>query len=66
MTHLPANLRGFIAELQTQVRLLSERAAHLAAELQATREQIELRDGIIRGLRDESMKRNAPERTESI
>ncbi len=66
MTHLPANLRGFIAELQAQVRLLSERAAHLAAEFQATREQIELRDGIIRGLRDESMKRNAPERTASI
>lgn len=53
MTQLPANVRGFIIELQAQVQILSERAANLAAELHAAREQVALSDGIVRGLRDE-------------
>ncbi len=50
---LPTGVRGYVRELQTQIQVLSERAANLAANLAAASEQNELQLARIDAIRDE-------------
>jgi len=53
---LPTGVRGYVRELQTQIQVLSERAANLAANLAAANEQNELQLARIDALQDELAK----------
>lgn len=57
---LPTGVRGYVRELQTQIQVLSERAANLAANLAAANEQNELQLARIDALQDELAKANEP------
>lgn len=53
---LPTGVRGYVRELQTQIQVLSERAANLAANLAVASEQNELHIARIDTLQDELAK----------
>jgi conjugal transfer/entry exclusion protein len=57
---LPTGVRGYVRELQSQIQLLSERAANLAANLAAANEQNELQLARIDALQDELAKAEEP------
>jgi conjugal transfer/entry exclusion protein len=57
---LPTSVRGYVRELQSQIQLLSERAANLAANLATANEQNELHLVRIDALQDELAKANEP------
>jgi conjugal transfer/entry exclusion protein len=50
---LPTSVRGYVRELQSQIQVLSERAANLAANLAAANEQNEQHLVRIDALQDE-------------
>jgi len=61
--HLPPEIAGYIAELQEQLRILSDRAAGRTAELHAARARIGLIEGRIRNLEASGQaKRKSPEK----
>jgi hypothetical protein len=57
---LPTGVRGYVRELQSQIQVLSERAANLAANLAAANEQNELHLARIDALQDELAKAKGP------
>jgi chromosome segregation ATPase len=57
---LPTGVRGYVRELQSQIQVLSERAANLAANLAAANEQNEVLLARIDALQDELAKANEP------
>jgi conjugal transfer/entry exclusion protein len=57
---LPTGVRGYVRELQSQIQVLSERAANLAANLAAANEQNELHLARIDALQDELAKAKEP------
>ncbi|MDI3469877.1 MAG: hypothetical protein OJF62_001940 [Pseudolabrys sp.] len=57
---LPTSVRGYVRELQSQIQVLSERAANLAANLAAANEQNELHLARIDALQDELARANEP------
>jgi conjugal transfer/entry exclusion protein len=57
---LPTSVRGYVRELQSQIQVLSERAANLAANLAAANEQNELQLARIDALQDELAKAKEP------
>lgn len=57
---LPTGVRGYVRELQSQIQVLSERAANLAANLAAANEQNEVLLARVDELQDELAKANEP------
>jgi hypothetical protein len=57
---LPTSVRGYVQELQSQIQVLSERAANLAANLAAANEQNELHLARIDALQNEIAKAKEP------
>ena len=56
---LPPELRGYIAELQKQIEVLSARAALRSAELFAARQELELLRAELRGRQPVAKEENA-------
>lgn len=57
---LPTGVRGYVRELQSQIQVLSERAANLAANLATANELNELQLARIDALQDELAQAKEP------